>query len=66
MPAANKQPAEILTSLYLRILTRSPSETGKKKLLAAINEGKTPNEQKEILEDIFWALLNSKEFIFNH
>jgi mono/diheme cytochrome c family protein len=61
-----KQPAEIIESLYLRALTRKPTAKETEHLLAAVQQGKEPNEQKQILEDIFWALLNSKEFIFNH
>ena len=66
MLAQNKQPAEIIESLYLRTLTRKPTEMELKKLLAAVNEGEKPYDKQLILEDIFWALLNSKEFIFNH
>jgi len=64
--AEKKQPAEIINTLYLKALSRSPTGIENEKLLAAVNEGKSPEEQKLILEDIFWALLNSKEFIFNH
>jgi mono/diheme cytochrome c family protein len=66
MLAAKKTPAEIIHSLYLRTLTRPPTPKEAEQLLAAVQQGKEPNEQKQILEDIFWALLNSKEFIFNH
>lgn len=66
MIAAKKPHAEIIEALYLRALSRSPTEGEKEKLLAAVAEGADPNGQREILEDIFWALLNSKEFIFNH
>ncbi|QTN33307.1 DUF1549 domain-containing protein [Akkermansiaceae bacterium] len=66
MLEAKKQPAEIIEALYLRALSRSPTAQEKGKLLAAVAEGANPNEQRNILEDIFWALLNSKEFIFNH
>jgi hypothetical protein len=24
------------------------------------------NDQESVLTDVFWALLNSKEFVFNH
>jgi len=66
MFTANKQPSEIIQALYLRALTRNPTAKENEHLLAAVQQGKDPNEQKQILEDIFWALLNSKEFIFNH
>ena len=66
MLAEKKPHAEIIEALYLRTLTRSPTAQEAEKLLAAVAAGADPNGQREILEDIFWALLNSKEFIFNH
>ena len=66
MIAGKKSHAEIIDALYRRALSRSPTAKEKQKLLAAVAEGPNPNEQRNILEDIFWALLNSKEFIFNH
>ena len=66
MITGKKSHAEIIDALYRRALSRSPTAKEKQKLLAAVAEGPNPNEQRRILEDIFWALLNSKEFIFNH
>ncbi len=66
MIAGKKSHAEVIDALYRRVLSRSPTAKEKQKLLAAVAEGPNPNEQRNILEDIFWALLNSKEFIFNH
>ena len=57
-----KSPADIIRTLYLTTLSREPVDMEMEKLLAAIPE----KEKREALEDIFWALLNSKEFIFNH
>lgn len=58
-----KVPQEIIEELYIRCLTRKPvlhERTAFEVLLA--NE---PDKQKA-LEDVFWALLNSREFMFNH
>jgi len=56
-------PKEILEDLYVRCLSRMPRESESANLLAAINGDE---DKKSALEDAFWALLNSKEFIFNH
>lgn len=64
--AEKKPPAEIIDRLYLGTLGRAPTEAEKKNLLDAIGDPTKPSLVKETLEDIFWALLNSKEFIFNH
>lgn len=60
---AEKTPEQIVEILYQRTFTRKPTE----KEMNAIREHlKESKDQTKTLEDIFWALLNSKEFIFNH
>ncbi|HKB40453.1 MAG TPA: DUF1549 domain-containing protein [Gemmataceae bacterium] len=61
--AEKKTPAEIIDELYLRCLSRKPTAKEKAKL-----EGLVAAEQdkKRALDDVFWAILNSREFMFNH
>ncbi len=61
---AKKSPNDIIQSLYQRCFTRAPEETELKPVLEAI--AAKPADTAPILEDLFWALLNSKEFMFNH
>ena len=61
--AQYKEPAKVIDELYLRCLARSPTDKETAKLKGYFGGGK-PDEQ--VLTDVFWALLNSKEFIFNH
>jgi len=56
------KPGQIITDLFLRCYSRQPREAEKANLLASLDA----EDPREGLEDIFWALLNSKEFIFNH
>lgn len=59
-----KTDKEIIEELYLRCFGRFPNE----KELATVNKAlaETPDNRKAVLEDLFWALLNSKEFFFTH
>jgi hypothetical protein len=63
MVKAGKTPEEIVDSIFIRCLTRKPTAEEKTKLLAMV---KNPKEPSEDLRDIFWAVLNSREFVFNH
>jgi hypothetical protein len=56
-------PAEIVEDLYIRCLCRKPTEKEQADLARLIDE--QPDKRKA-LEDVFWALLNSREFMFNH
>jgi len=56
-------PEQALDRLYVRCLSRFPTATERETLMATVNQAPNP---KEGLEDIFWAILNSREFVFNH
>ncbi|MBL8812413.1 MAG: DUF1553 domain-containing protein [Planctomycetaceae bacterium] len=58
-----KTPAEIINEMYLRCFSRRPTEAELASLVALVAEQQNP---AEALEDIFWSLLNSREFLFNH
>ena len=62
-------PEQVIEELYLRTLTRRPTEKETRGLLDIIEgdaSAKTPAGLLETLEDGFWAILNSREFVFNH
>ncbi len=61
--AANASPEVILETIFVRALSRKPTGaelTGMLKLIG------TETKDRRAYEDIFWSLLNSTEFMFNH
>lgn len=54
---------EVLTTLYIRCLSRKPSEEEMVDLRQTVSEAES---EQQGLEDVFWALLNGREFVFNH
>lgn len=57
-----KTDREIVDNLYLRVFGRPPLD----KEWGAIQQTISPESRQVALEDLFWALMNSKEFYFNH
>lgn len=58
-----KDPEKVIDDLYLRCYSRKPRADEKANLLASLDG---EDSVESALNDVFWALLNSKEFIFNH
>src|SRR5262249_5320893 len=57
------EPGEIVENLYLRSLCRLPTA---EELSHWSHELEQAGSLREAAEDLFWALLNSREFTFNH
>ncbi len=54
---------QIVEEIFLRCLARRPSEL---ELSGLSDEVKQSENRQAALEDVFWAVLNSREFVFNH
>jgi hypothetical protein len=58
-----KTPDQVSDELYMRCLNRHPTDAEKQKLAELVN---TDEDKTRALNDLFWALLNSREFVFCH
>ena len=61
--AQKKSPKEIVEELYISAYARRPTDVELRRTLAHVEADKRPQRG---LEDVLWAILNSKEFMFNH
>ena len=59
-----RPPAQIIEELYIRCLSRKPTAGRDDEAARPLVEA--AKDKKQALEDVFWALLNSREFMFNH
>ncbi len=57
---------ERIEALFLAALSRRPRTNELKRLVAYVDSGGPHDKTARALADVFWALLNSSEFIFNH
>ncbi len=62
LAASDMSPADLIDQLYLSTLARFPTSAEKELMLQAFSD----LDRRAATEDVLWALLNSKEFVFNH
>ncbi len=62
---ANLGDSERIDDLYLAALSRSPTDDERSQLLTMLGQG-LKEEKRARMEDLYWAVLSSKEFLFNH
>jgi hypothetical protein len=55
-----------IESLYLMVLGRPPRAEEQKRLVAYVERGGPTRDRAQAISDIYWALLNSSEFMLNH
>jgi hypothetical protein len=60
---AGQKPAQVVETIYIACLSRKPSPEEMQKLEALL--AAEPNVRNAV-DDILWAVLNSREFLFNH
>jgi hypothetical protein len=63
LSAAEKTPADIVRELWLAAYSRAPGADEQEKMAAYIAAGP---DRRAAVEDLFWSVMNSKEFVFNH
>jgi hypothetical protein len=54
---------EVVENLYMRVVCRPPTAEELSRWSAELKQAKS---MREAAEDLFWSLLNSREFAFNH
>ena len=63
--AGKTSPGKIVEDAYLSALSRYPTEVEREKFRNVLS-GTEETELRPLIEDTYWAVLSSREFLFNH
>jgi hypothetical protein len=64
--AAGTPDEKIVEEAYLSALCREPTAQEKQQIVTMLGGVKTdPKQRREAIEDVYWSILSSKEFLFN-
>jgi len=55
----------IIEDAWLRTLSRYPTDEEKQPFLTMLTDA-APEEKRAVVEDLYWSLLTSREFLFRH
>jgi hypothetical protein len=58
--------AERIEILFLATLTRRPTTDEMTRMKDLVDQADSEPKRQQAIADIFWALLNSSEFVLNH
>lgn len=61
---ANLTPEQLAEELFLSALSRFPTDRERQKMTEILGTA-SPEERRQAVEDLYWSLLSSKEFLFN-
>ena len=57
---------DVVTAIYIRVLSRKPSEDELNKMLSYAPQATDQRSKQKYFSAVVWALVNSNEFVFNH
>jgi hypothetical protein len=63
--ATDPPPAALVEQAWMLALSRPPTEAERKPIEEMLTAAKA-EERREIVEDMYWSLLTSREFLFRH
>ena len=58
--------ARRVRSLYMMVLSRPPRPQETERLVRYFEQGSENNNLGQAISDVYWAVLNSSEFLLNH
>jgi hypothetical protein len=63
--ATDPTPEQLVREAWVRTLSRQPSDAEREKLVSLLAAAKA-EERRAVVEDMYWSLLTSREFLFRH
>lgn len=63
--AGNEPAKKVIRDAYMKALSRLPNEHEENRLAEMLSEADN-DQRREMVEDLYWSILSSREFLFNH